>query len=75
MPQDVKEQTPVSTASGLTYVDKRIGGGAPVTNGFLIVLDYRQSSTVLCFLTPIRLCSKIAEVLLTSSRQVYACGG
>ncbi|BDA42776.1 Peptidyl-prolyl cis-trans isomerase FKBP17-2, chloroplastic [Coccomyxa sp. Obi] len=42
--KDVKEQKVVRTASGLTYVDKRIGGGAPVTKGFLILLDYRATA-------------------------------
>ena len=29
------------TRSGLKYVDKRIGGGAPVQPGLLMILDYR----------------------------------
>ena len=41
--QDVKEQRVVTTSSGLKYVDMRIGGGAPVQPGQLLILDYRSS--------------------------------
>ena len=39
--QDVKEEKMVTTRSGLKYVDKRIGKGAPVQPGQLLILDYR----------------------------------
>jgi hypothetical protein len=32
----------VTTRSGLKYVDTRIGGGAPVQPGQLLILDYRS---------------------------------
>lgn len=32
----------MTTASGLKYADKRIGGGAPVSKGLLLILDYRS---------------------------------
>lgn len=53
------------TASGLTYIDKRIGGGAPVTKGFLILLDYRQSLDNV----PRSITMHIAEVLFLSTGQ------
>ena len=37
----MKEARVVTTRSGLQYVDKRIGGGAPVQPGQLLILDYR----------------------------------
>jgi FKBP-type peptidyl-prolyl cis-trans isomerase len=39
--QDVVEEKFVTTPSGLKYADKRIGGGAAVSKGLLLVLDYR----------------------------------
>ncbi|KAK9909539.1 hypothetical protein WJX75_003819 [Coccomyxa subellipsoidea] len=42
--KDVKDQKIITTPSGLKYVDRRIGGGAPVERGFLIILDYRATA-------------------------------
>ena len=39
--QDVTIGKVVTTGSGLRYTDKRVGGGQPVTQGFLVILDYR----------------------------------
>ena len=39
--QDVKEEKVVTTKSGLKIADVRIGGGTPVNQGMLVILDYR----------------------------------
>ena len=43
MVQEVKEgeEKYVTAASGVRSADKRIGGGASVNRGMLVVLDYR----------------------------------
>lgn len=45
--QDVKEERLVTKRSGLKYVDVRIGGGAPVQPGQLLILDYRSNHAAL----------------------------
>ena len=37
----------VVTRSGLKYVDKRIGGGAPVQPRLLMILDYRFGGPII----------------------------
>ena len=39
--QDVREEKVITTKSGLKYADMRIGGGTPVHQGMLVILDYR----------------------------------
>lgn len=39
--QDVREEEVITTKSGLKYADVRIGGGTPVNQGMLVILDYR----------------------------------
>ena len=40
-PQDVGEAKTVTTRSGLKLTDVRVGGGTPVNQGMLVILDYR----------------------------------
>lgn len=46
--QDVAEEKIVTTRSGLKLADVRIGGGAPVNQGMLVILDYRCEAPVWC---------------------------